>query len=526
MPPRERGRPPTERPTPQDNSPDASVPAGPEPFGARFESTDVTEYDDGLRWRRRSFADVTPRAVRWLVPGVVPLRTSTLTAGQGGLGKSTWLMAVAAQVTTGKLNGGEPASVIVVSYEDTIEEILRPRAEAANADLGRLFDIAVPADLGGAVLLPRDISRLGEQIEETAAKLVIVDPILAAIDLSLDAHKDQHMRVVLAQFADLAEKHHCAIVLVLHLNKAPAVDPYLRISSSSGFYNAARSVVVVVPDPDEPEEHRLVAQVKSNWSRRSRSPVQRHVLNEILLDTRDPDTGEQIVTSRMEFVEVAAGIDRDTILASGRHDQGEQAGKATGWLEGMLTDGDWHDSAALKKLADGQDITERTLQRAIRELGGEVERRGFPSSTYWRLPPSHANPYPHHVGATGEGGSNPHEHDEPEHTEIQSRQGAMDVRDAARLDGHESRFCEECDNPERCAAQVYCQMVARLPSTAEENEVERLAVEAREAIHEHREQDPAATPSSDEKALLREVADLVADGTLIPLFNEEGTARG
>ena len=342
-----------------------------EPFGARFESTDVSELDDGgLRWQRRSFAEVTPRAVRWLVPGVVPLRTSTLTAGQGGLGKSTWLMAVAAQVTRGKLNDGEPASVIVVSYEDTIEEILRPRAEAANADLGRLFEIAVPADLGGAVLLPRDTSRLDEQIEETAARLVIVDPVLAAIDLALDAHKDQHVRVVLAQLADLAEKHHCAIVLVLHLNKAPAVDPYLRISSSSGFYNAARSVVVVVPDPEEPEEHRLVAQVKSNWSRRS--PVERHLLREIQLDTRDPETGEQILTSRMEFVEVAAGIDRDTILgSSGRRDQGEQASKAADWLEGMLADGGWHDSAGLKKLAAGRDITERTLKRAAREeLGG------------------------------------------------------------------------------------------------------------------------------------------------------------
>jgi RecA-family ATPase len=215
------------------------------------------------------------------VPGLVPLRTSTLTAGQGGLGKSTWLMAVAAQVTTGKLNGGQPASVIVVSYEDTIEEILRPRAEAANADLGRLFEIAVPADLGGAVLLPRDISRIEEQIEETAARLVIVDPVLAAIDLALDAHKDQHMRVVLAQLADLAETHHCAIVLVLHLNKAPAADPYLRISSSSGFYNAARSVVVVVPDPEKPEgasagragEVELVSPLAGGTARPSRDPV-------------------------------------------------------------------------------------------------------------------------------------------------------------------------------------------------------------------------------------------------------------
>jgi hypothetical protein len=192
-------------------------------------------------------------------------------------------------------------------------------------------------------------------------------------------------------------------------------------------------VVVVVPDPEDPEEHRLVAQVKSNWSRRS--PVERHVLREVLLDTRDPETGEQIVTSRMEFVEVAAGIDRDTILGSARRDQGEQVSKAADWLEGALADGEWHDSAGLKKLADGQDITERTLQRATQELEVEVERRGFPSSTYWRLPSSYATPYPHHVGATGDEGSNPHKHTKPERAEIQSRHRAMDVKDVARVDG-------------------------------------------------------------------------------------------
>jgi AAA domain len=299
-----------------------------ERFGARFKSTDVSEFDEDRRWRRRSFAEVTPGAVRWLVPGVVPLRTSTLTAGQGGLGKSTWLMAVAAQVTTGKLNGGQPASVIVVSYEDTIEEILRPRAEAANADLGRLFEIAVPADLGGAVLLPRDISRIEEQIEETAARLVIVDPVLAAIDLALDAHKDQHMRVVLAQLADLAETHHCAIVLVLHLNKAPAGDPTCASRPRRGSTTRPGLSSSSSPTRRNPREHRLVAQVKSNWFRRS--PVERHVLREILLDTRDPETGEQIVTSRMEFVELAAGIDRDTILSSGRRDQARPGRPSTG----------------------------------------------------------------------------------------------------------------------------------------------------------------------------------------------------
>jgi hypothetical protein len=384
-------------------------------------------------WTRRSFAEVIPRSLRWLKPGLIPLRTSTITAGQGGLGKSTWLMAVSADVTSGRLNDGVPARVIVVSYEDTIEEILRPRAEAAGADLGLMHEIVVPPDLGGAILLPRDLVRLDEQIQQSGARLVIVDPVLAALDVNLDAHKDQHVRVVLAQLADLAETHNCAIVLVLHLNKAPSVDPYLRISSSSGFYNAARSVVVVVPDPEEPENHRLVAQVKANWSRLSQ--VERHVLEEILLDTCDPDTGDRIVTSRMRFVELAAGVDRDTLLGSTRRDAGERVSDAADWLEGMLADGEWHDSVGLKKLAGSQGISDRTLQRAAREeLRVDHKRHGFPSKTYWRLTVVPA-PYVTTVGATEQGYQRPHLKSDSDPLETRVAPNFVDIRGEARLGG-------------------------------------------------------------------------------------------
>lgn len=126
--------------------------------------------------------------MRWLVPGVIPLRTSTLVAGQSGLGKSTYLLALAAQVTRGDLDGG-PSSAIIISYEDTPEEILRPRLEAAGADLDRVFEILITPEEGGAIILPRDLDRLESEVEATSARLLIVDPVLASIDVSLDAHK-------------------------------------------------------------------------------------------------------------------------------------------------------------------------------------------------------------------------------------------------------------------------------------------------------------------------------------------------
>jgi hypothetical protein len=94
----------------------------------------------------------------------------------------------------------------------------------------------------------------------------------------------------------------------------------------------------------------------------------------------------------MRFVQIAAGVDRDALLGSARRDAGERVSDAAQWLEGMLADGDWHDSAGLKKLAAAQDISERTLKRAAgKELGVDHERRGFPSVTYWRLPRSQAS---------------------------------------------------------------------------------------------------------------------------------------
>jgi hypothetical protein len=50
--------------------------------------------------------------------------------GIGGLGKSTWLAGIAAN---GHL--GNPGATLLVSFEDTAEEVLRPRCEPAGADL-------------------------------------------------------------------------------------------------------------------------------------------------------------------------------------------------------------------------------------------------------------------------------------------------------------------------------------------------------------------------------------------------------
>ncbi len=331
----------------------------------------------GARWTLRTLADVTPRQVRWLVPGLIPLRTLTLVAGVGGLGKTTWLLAQAATLS----RAGHDC--VIVSFEDTAAEIIRPRVEAANGDLTRVHEmVLVEAGDIDTVQLPRDLDELRLLVRSVEARLVIVDPIVAAIETSLDAHKDQHVRSVLAQLVKIAEEEDAAVAIVGHLNKAPSTEAYLRVANSVAFWNASRSVVLITEDSGDDDTLRLVAQRKANWSRVR--PVERHRLEEIvLLDSVDPETGSPIVTSRMVFVEIADDVDGADVLGPRRATKTETAEQL---LDLLLGDGDWHESEPMKQVLDMAGFPERTAQRAAKDVGVETERRGFPSVTWWRLP--------------------------------------------------------------------------------------------------------------------------------------------
>jgi hypothetical protein len=321
--------------------------------------------------------------VRFLVPGLIPLRTLTLVPGIGGLGKSTWLSAIAAKLSRGEL--GDPGATLIVTFEDAAEEVLRPRLEAAGANLNLVHQVVLADEAFGCVQLPRDVEELVFLANETKARLIVIDPIVAAIDVALDAHKDQHVRSVLARLSQLAEDTDCAIALVAHLNKTPSLQEHIRVGGSIAFWNACRSVVFVGGNPDEDE--RLIMQRKANYARLR--PPERHKIVEVVLpETLDAVTGEPIVTSAMVFVEYATDVDASAVLGSQTSGEDSKERAALLFLARELAGGDWRKSAALKTAASAEGISERTLKRAKLDLGAEDKREGFPSVTYWRLPQS------------------------------------------------------------------------------------------------------------------------------------------
>jgi AAA domain/Bifunctional DNA primase/polymerase, N-terminal/Primase C terminal 1 (PriCT-1) len=355
--------------------------------------------------RRRATSAIAARPVEWLVANVVPLGTLSLVAGVGGLGKSALALAWAAEVTR------EGSNALVVSYEDAAEQVIRPRFEALDGDLERLFELSIDP-LEGSISFPLDLDELNRHAIETEARLIVIDPVSASLDIKLDAHKDRDMRVVLGQLAKLAERLDLAIVMIAHLNKAPGADPYLRINGSTAFYNAARSVLTVTRDGDE-DAHRLVAHHKSNYG--MLAPVERWRLETVEV----PSESGPLVVARLVFLEVADDVSRDDVLLPPAVPEKRSEAEALIMVE--LAEGR-RLSSEVKAAGVETGISAATMKRAATELEVVVEEETTDSGrvTFWALPdwlggrltPSHSQaeptpPAPHEQAKNrvGSGGS-------------------------------------------------------------------------------------------------------------------------
>jgi hypothetical protein len=231
----------------------------------------------------RTVATVTRRPVRWLWAGYFARGAVSILDGDPGLGKSTITLDLTARVSRGWSmppasgpDGSDPEDVIILSAEDDASRTIRPRLEAAGADLERvrildgirtiahvLPDGAKVPESERPPMLPRDLDHLESIVRQHAAAMVIVDPIMTFLDPETDAHKDQDVRLVLHRLSKLAAATDAAVLLVRHLNKYRSADAIYRGGGSVGIIGAARSGLLVARHPETPNTF-VLAGTKAN----------------------------------------------------------------------------------------------------------------------------------------------------------------------------------------------------------------------------------------------------------------------
>jgi hypothetical protein len=80
---------------------------------------------------------------------------------------------------------------------------------------------------------------------------VIIDPVMAFLGPTVNAHRDQDIRRALHPLSVMADETGAAVVIVRHLNKAVGGSPLHRGGGSIGIIGAARSGLLVGLDPDD-----------------------------------------------------------------------------------------------------------------------------------------------------------------------------------------------------------------------------------------------------------------------------------
>jgi hypothetical protein len=319
--------------------------------------------------------DIEPVPVSWLWHHRIPRGKLSVVAGIPGLGKSQVGASMAAIITRGAkwpvdLTPSISGSVLFLTAEDAAEDTLRPRLEAAGADLKRCHFVrgVIQGYDGNANRKKRmfsfaeDMEALGRTLRELHdAALVVIDPISAYLG-KIDAHKNAEVRAVLGPVSDLAAETNVAIVGITHLNKSAGSTALLRVIDSIAFVAAARSSWLVAADPED-KTRRLFLPLKNNLAEEQSGLA--FTIQGRAIHSPCGEIETSCVTWDSQTVDISAD---DAVRVNEKKNKApSKTDEATEWLRLTLADGPMP-SSKLTELAGKCGIAYHTLRRAQEEL--------------------------------------------------------------------------------------------------------------------------------------------------------------
>lgn len=225
-------------------------------------------------------SEIERSPVNWLWPQRIVGDGLTIVTGPVGNTKSLFTIDIAARVSLGAqwpdgTGHATQGTVILFGAEDDAGKIVRPRLEAAGANITKVLTCqgaTTGNDEAAAVVLEHHIAQLRAALDAMPdCRLIVFDPLPDYV--AADENNSAEVRAALVPLARLAQEKNVAILAVLHQNKKNDLTAVQRIGGSGAFAQIARTVLAIGDHPEDDaadgDRRRVMLVAKNNYGEKA-----------------------------------------------------------------------------------------------------------------------------------------------------------------------------------------------------------------------------------------------------------------
>lgn len=339
-------------------------------------------HSSGLIVRRAELGRAQPP--RWAWRSRIVLGYLNLLVGNEGVGKGATFSWIAARLTLGELPGDyrdKAVGVGIIGDEDSFDQVWTPRLHAAGADLSRVVQIERPDS--GFVNLKEDRDKLAAVVTDEGLGFLFLDALLDNLGVGVDDWRNKQVRDALQPARALARGLDIAVLGCLHPNKHAESFRQL-VSGASAFNAVSRSSLLLAQHPED-ETRRVLVRGKGNLAATPEAiefKLAGHVFTA---------NGHRFdVPVARDFTAGTLTVD-DLVGDEKAIKEHSKTRDAAEIIEALLpTDGQWHPAKPIHEACAGEQLDERTVQRAKQRLRLDHRRTtSFPAAIEWRWPTTH-----------------------------------------------------------------------------------------------------------------------------------------
>jgi hypothetical protein len=338
-----------------------------------------------------SAADVVMRPLDWIWKGHLLRGSQELMSGLPDLNKSTAQIGLIACATArvpwpDGTTAPDPMNVIMLTAEDTLDQIVVPRLIGAGADASRVTIIkCIKTDehTQRQFLLAEDLERLERLVQKIGnVGLVTIDPITAYMGGKMDSYKATEVRSQLGPLKDFAERLNMRSRR-LPTHGARAIDHFI---ASQAFIAACRIGHLFVAEMAETGGERVpTGRVLFTNVRNAAHPFMPTLVyrkEEFIISTEPRITAPRLIWEGVVDITAEASI-----AATTTKKQPEQL-KVQAFLRELLKDDKRVAKKEIEEAAEERGFSKKQVRTAGQKLGVRIfkEKGKIDGGWLWQLP--------------------------------------------------------------------------------------------------------------------------------------------